>query len=310
MAQSSIEWTDSVWNPLTGCTKVGQGCKHCYAEVMARRLKAMGQAAYQDVVGERGWTGKVNLLDDKLSDPLKWKKPRRIFVNSMSDLFHEAVPSDFIRRVVETMMLAHWHTFQVLTKRYTRPMVELNQQDASRHIFIGFSICNQRDADMALEPLREVHMMGWRTWISNEPCLEPINWAGYEFIDWMVCGGESGRKARPMHPNWARRAEKFCRANHIPFLFKQWGEWLPVAGVYDDDGADRAFEYVDHWTCALESNGSIPQLNAPIGQDGSSFQYQPAPGSWWMAKVGKKNAGRNLDGVIYDAYPEVEDATI
>lgn len=303
MATTNIEWTDKVWNPLTGCTKIGQGCKHCYAEVMARRLQAMGLKAYQGVVNERGWTGKVNLLPEKIDEPLRWKKPARIFVNSMSDLFHESVPSDFIRRVVETMMAAHWHTFQVLTKRYKRPMFELNQQDASKHIFIGFSICNQRDADMALEPLRAVSQLGWRTWISNEPCLEPIKWDGYEFIDWMVTGGESGRDARPMHPDWARRAEKFCRVNGIPFLFKQWGEWMPVAELYSDDGSDLAFEYMNHWVAQMEPNGAIPVMSK-FDEEGYC-QYQPCPGSWFMAKVGKKAAGRMLDGMIYDAFPEV-----
>ena len=261
MSQSKIEWTERVWNPLTGCTLVGQGCVHCYAERMSKRLAAMGRPEYQGVVTEKGhWTGQINLLPEKLRDPLKWKKPSRIFVNSMSDLFHEKVPNVFIQEVVHTMQNANWHTFQVLTKRYDRPFHVLYPQDAEDHIWIGFSICNQDDADKARQYLRFVSDMGWRTFVSYEPALSEINWQGFEFIEWLICGGESGPGARPMHPAWARSARDFCRNNSIPFFFKQWGEFSPnnALAVFDSEE---------------------------------------------MIRVGKKHAGRTLDGVVWDEYP-------
>lgn len=223
-SNSRIEWTETTWNPLTGCTKVGQGCVHCYAERMARRLKAMGQPAYQDVVTDGGkWTNKVTLLLDKLDEPLTWKKPRRVFVNSMSDLFHKDVPNAFIQAVARVMSNANWHTYQVLTKRYDRPPTVLNAQDAADHIFIGYSVCAEEDAEKAREPLRTLAAMGWRTWVSYEPALERVNWRGWEFIDWLVVGGESGPGAREMRPEWVWAARDWAVANQVPFLFKQWG---------------------------------------------------------------------------------------
>ena len=275
MAKSKIEWTEKVWNPLTGCNKVGLGCKNCYAEIMSKRLKAMGRPEYQNAVDDGGhWTGQITLLEDRLADPLKWKKSARIFVNSMSDLFHEDVPSAFIQRVVGVMCFANQHTYQILTKRYARPATELNQQDASDHILIGFSVCNQDDANKALASVRAVHQLGWRTWVSYEPALEIVNWSGWEFLDWMVCGGESGSKARPMHPLWARSAREFCQGSHIPFLFKQWGEWGPQAQM------------------------SLPE----------KWTYKTKPiraGDDILVKAGRALTGRLLDGVEWNEYPKV-----
>lgn len=224
MATSKIEWTERVWNPLTGCTRIGQGCVNCYAERMSHRLAAMGRLEYLGITNDKGnWNGEIKLLFSRLDQPLHWKKPSRIFVNSMSDLFHKNVPNSFIHRVVTTMQNAPQHQFQVLTKRYDRPFLVLYPQDASDNILIGFSICNQSDADDARQYLRFVSEMGWRTWVSYEPALEQINWQGWEFIEWLVCGGESGPGARPMHPDWARSARDFCAASNIPFFFKQWG---------------------------------------------------------------------------------------
>lgn len=231
--KSRIEWTEATWNPLTGCTKIGQGCVNCYAERMARRLKAMGQPQYQEVVTDDGhWTNKIAVLPEALELPLKWKRPRRIFVNSMSDLFHKDVPPEFLNAVVQVMSRADWHTYQILTKRYDRPFLALNPQDAAPHILIGFSICTQADADKALPYVRMVAEQGWRTWISYEPALEAIDWRGWEFIHWLVAGGESGPGARAMRYDWAESALTFALINNIPFLFKQWGEWYPVHGVF------------------------------------------------------------------------------
>lgn len=269
MAKSNIEWTEQVWNPLTGCTRIGQGCKHCYAERMSKRLVAMGRQEYHGVVDDNGhWTGKINLVEERLNDPLKWKKPRRIFVNSMSDLFHKDVPQSFINQVVQVMQNANWHQYLILTKRYDRPFMALYPQDASSHIWIGFSICNQDDANKALPYLRMVDQMGWNTWISYEPALGAVDWSGFEFVKWMVCGGESGPDARILNPRWARTARDWCAKNDIPFFFKQWGEYRP----------------------AMSSEMKTARL-MHVGWDDT------------MRKVGKKHAGRILDGQLHDAYP-------
>jgi protein gp37 len=234
MAKTKIAWSEKVWNPLTGCSKIGQGCKNCYAEKMSCRLKAMGRPEYQNAVNEDGhWTGRITLLEDRLDDPIHWKKPSMIFVNSMSDLFHKDVPQSLINRVVLTMSNAPWHKFQVLTKRYDRLFMALFLQDAVPHIWIGFSICNQADADEAFQYLRWVADMGWTTWVSYEPALEKVDWSGFSFIDWMVCGGESGPGCRHFDWNWARNARDFCECYDIPFFMKQGGGVKPPRELSD-----------------------------------------------------------------------------
>lgn len=233
---SHIAWTNEVWNPLTGCDKVGQGCKNCYAEIMSRRLRAMGQTGYFDAVDDKGhWTGKITLLEDQLQKPYHWKKPRMVFVNSMSDLFHKNVPQEFINKVVRVMQNNPRHTFQVLTKRYDRPFLALYPQDASKNIYIGFSICNQDDADKARRYLRMV-ADDWKTFVSYEPALSNIDWTGYDFIDWMICGGESGTDRRPFELEWAYSARNFCKSHGIPFFMKQDGGLRPgERGQIPDD---------------------------------------------------------------------------
>ena len=282
MAKTKIAWTDRVWNPLTGCAKVGAGCVNCYAERMAKRLKAMGRPEYQDAVNDKGhWTGRITLAPERLNDPLKWKKPAYVFVNSMSDPFHEDVDSLFILRMIEIMQEANRHTFQILTKRYFRPACELNLQDASDHILIGFSISNQEDADKAWGGLYAVHKAGWRTWVSYEPALGPVDWSAWEFIDQLVCGGESGPRARMMHPDWARSARDWCQANNIPFFFKQWGEWAPL----------------DHLAWVT---------------DETRFRWRPVEtaGGVWMCQVGKGMAGHVLDGVEWYERAKVRDEQV
>jgi protein gp37 len=191
---------------------------------MSNRLQAMGRPEYQGTVNDKGhWTGEINLLYDRLDQPTHWKKPARIFVNSMSDLFHEKVPSLFIKNVFKAMSDADWHAFQVLTKRYNRPPDVLGDLKPQPNIWIGYSVCDQTDADNARVHLHELALMGWNTWVSYEPALEQINWTGYEFIEWLVCGGESGPEARLMQPEWARSVRDWSTLNHVPFYFKQWG---------------------------------------------------------------------------------------
>jgi protein gp37 len=211
--RSSIEWTESTWNPMTGCTKVSPGCKRCYAERMALRLQAMGQPNYAN-----GF--KLTVHKHMLELPLAWKKPQMIFVNSMSDLFHEDAPLEFIHRVSDVMRRASWHTFQVLTKRSQR-LLELDpEMDWSANVWMGVSVENQ-DYTFRLEHLRQTdaHIK----FLSLEPLLGPLPALDLRGIDWVIVGGESGPGARPMAEEWVIDIRDQCLAARVPFFFKQWG---------------------------------------------------------------------------------------
>jgi protein gp37 len=213
MATSKIEWTESTWNPLTGCTKVSPGCKHCYAERMARRLQAMGLEKYRN-----GF--KLTLHPEVLEDPLHWDKPQLIFVNSMSDLFHKDVPLDFIRQIFDIMNRAHWHTFQILTKRAER-LLELDPLIAwPSNVWMGVSVENF-DYIYRIHLLRQTHAAV--KFLSCEPLLGPLPNLPLEGINWVIVGGESGPKARPMDTDWVREIRDQCLAVRVPFFFKQWG---------------------------------------------------------------------------------------
>jgi protein gp37 len=213
MAKSSIEWTESTWNPLTGCTKVSDGCKHCYAERMARRLKAMGQANYAN-----GF--KLTLHPHSLEKPLLWKSPQMIFVNSMSDLFHWEVPVPFILQVFDVMRRTDWHTFQVLTKRAKRiPQLDA-QIDWPANVWMGVSVENE-SVKQRIDYLRETHAK--TKFLSLEPLLGPLPHLNLAGIDWVIVGGESGPKARPMDESWVRDIRDQCLEANVPFFFKQWG---------------------------------------------------------------------------------------
>lgn len=211
--RSAIEWTEVTWNPVTGCTKISPGCKFCYAERLARRLQAMGLEKYRG-----GFS--VAVHESTLGEPLKWRRPRLVFVNSMSDLFHESVPSSFIESVFEVMNRASRHSFQVLTKRPSR-VVELNRSLRwTPNIWLGTSIESERWlARLAL--LKET---GARTkFLSLEPLLGPLPRLSLEGIDWVIVGGESGPGARRMDADWVRAIRDDCTASEVPFFFKQWG---------------------------------------------------------------------------------------
>jgi protein gp37 len=213
MAQSSIEWTEYTWNPVTGCSKMSPGCKHCYAERMAGRLQAMGQPNYAS-----GF--KLALHEHMLDRPLKWKNPRLIFVCSMSDLFHEEVPVDFVKCVFATMRRASWHQFQVLTKRSHR-LLELNIQiEWPPNVWMGVSV-ECEDYEFRMDHLRETaaHIK----FVSFEPLLSPLPNLNLERIDWVIVGGESGPRARPMAEEWVIDIRDQCIAARVPFFFKQWG---------------------------------------------------------------------------------------
>ncbi len=216
--QSTIEWTDATWNPVRGCTKISAGCAHCYAETFAERWRGVAGHAY-----ERGFD--LRLVPEKLEEPLRWKRPRTIFVNSMSDLFHTDVPTGYIADVAGVMMRADWHVFQVLTKRAERQRNLLNNElsfaASARHIWWGVSVENRKHGLPRIEALREAHVAV--RFLSIEPLLEDLGVIDLRGIDWVIVGGESGHGARPMRPEWAEALRDQCLSVGVPFFFKQWG---------------------------------------------------------------------------------------
>jgi protein gp37 len=210
---SSIEWTKATWNPVTGCTKISPGCKNCYAERIAKRLFAMGQANYVN-----GF--KLTLHEHALKLPLKWKKAQTIFVNSMSDLFHRDVPEEFILKVFDVMNDAPWHTFQILTKRAERLAKVSNRLVWGKNIWMGVSVENA-DYKTRIDYLRKIKAQV--KFISFEPLIDEIDMVNLRGIDWVIVGGESGPKARRMSPEWVINLRNQCLAQKVPFFFKQWG---------------------------------------------------------------------------------------
>ena len=210
--RSSIEWTEATWNPVTGCTKVSPGCGHCYAEAFAERFRGVPGHPY-----ERGF--ELQLRPERLEQPLTWRQPRLVFVNSMSDLFHEDVPEDYIREVFKVMRKAHWHTFQILTKRSQR-LVELSPRLRwPKNVWMGVSVENQRWA-CRIDHLRKVPAKV--RFLSCEPLLGPLR-LDLHGIGWVIVGGESGPRARTMRPEWVRDIRRQCEQAGVAFFFKQWG---------------------------------------------------------------------------------------
>ena len=216
--RSKIEWTDATWNPVRGCTKVSPGCAHCYAERFAERFRGVPGHPF-----EQGFD--LRLVPQKLDDPLRWRTPRRVFVNSMSDLFHDEVPDDYIAEVVDVMLRADWHTYQVLTKRSTRMRDLLNTRlrfaAAKPHILWGVSVEDKRYGLPRIQHLRSAPAAV--RFLSIEPLLEDLGTFELAGIDWVIVGGESGVGARPMLREWVVSIRRQCRQYGIPFFFKQWG---------------------------------------------------------------------------------------
>lgn len=324
--KSKIEWTEATWNPVTGCTKISRGCKNCYAEREWPRLTKLVPAYAGREFSD------VRTHPERLDQPLHWKRPRRIFVNSMSDLFHEAVPIEFIDCVFSVMALSPQHTFQVLTKRPERMREYLTGLNLFNwplpNVWLGVSVEDQATANERI-PLLLSTPAAVR-WVSAEPLLGPVSLKqlGSEnpylidaiagvmrstapisldpsppeylpHLDWVVVGGESGQNARPMHPDWARDLRDQCTAAGVPFLFKQWGEWAPRSECYHTLTSGQAAADIDpgatKWPCVrltFKGNNGRDLANACDGDD------------CYMQKVGKKLAGRLLDGVQHDGYPE------
>lgn len=336
---SSIEWTDTTWNPIIGCTKVSPGCDHCYpiplARIREKNPNPKVAAAFAGVVHqtEHGldWTGRVNLLPERLGQPLKWRRPRRVFVNSLADLFHEQVPDDFIAQVFAVMALAKQHTFQVLTKRHGRMRSLLNsgyfvakvwgEVDKRApgvgaqavmmwpsmplpNVWLGVSVENQKWADLRIPAL--LGTPAAVRWISAEPLLGQIDvtaWLGPRcrasrtqsedpYLDWVVAGGESGPGARPAHPDWFRSLRDQCQQAGVPFLFKQRGAYTWQAG--------SGWREPDLWVNDVTSE-ALPERDLPSTPKGSW------KGIW---RVGKKRAGRELDGRTWDEFPDTTAAGV
>lgn len=314
---TSIEWATKSWSPIIGCDRVSSGCDHCYAintaHIRSHHPNPKIANAFAGTTERRDgridWTGKVNLLPERLIDPLKWRKPERVFVNSQSDLFHDQVPDDFIAEVFAVMACNYqWdrstHTFQLLTKRHAR-MRSLLSSDAFRrnvasvaagmtddghsdlvydnilfhhwplpNVHVGVSAENAQWAKIRGDALRETPAAV--RWISCEPLLGPIDDLDLTGIGWVVVGGESGREDRPMHVDWARSLRDQCATAGVAFLFKQWGETVPLGQMTDE--ARRRWD---------DKHGS---------------DAYPDESLW---RIGKKAAGRELDGHEWNGYPEV-----
>ena len=230
-SQSAIEWTDSTWNPVRGCTKISDGCKHCYAETFAERFRGVKGHPY-----EQGFD--LRLVPAKLAEPLRWRKPKMIFVNSMSDLFHENVPEEYIAAVAKVMVTANWHTYQVLTKRSGRLRELLNTSlrfaADQRHIWWGVSVENRKYGLPRIDDLRSAGAT--MRFLSIEPLLEDLGKFDLRGINWVIVGGESGPGARPMKKEWVVSTRDQCRRARVPFFFKQWGGVRKAAAGRKLDG--------------------------------------------------------------------------
>lgn len=245
--QSGIEWTEVTWNPVTGCSKISHGCKHCYADRLARRLRAAGVRKYRN-----GF--KTTVHDAALEEPLRWKKPRLVFVNSMSDLFHSAVPTGFIASVFEIMNQTPHHTFQVLTKRPHRVRQLGRKLHWSPNIWLGVSIESQRwlpRLDILKESGAQVKFL------SLEPLLGPLPKIKLQGVDWVIVGGESGPGARPMEASWVREIRDKCLKSEVPFFFKQWG------GVFKK----RTGRVLDGVTWDQMPDSHFPRSNSDAARD-------------------------------------------
>lgn len=213
MSKSKIEWTESTWNPVSGCTKISNGCENCYAERMAKRLQAMGTRGY-----ENGF--EVTLHPHSLEKPLKLKKPQMIFVNSMSDMFHKDIPDEYIMKIFDVMNRAHWHTFQVLTKRPERLAQMADKLNWTDNIWMGVTVESNDYVDR-VNYLRNLNIK--IKFLSVEPLIDSVGKMDYTGIDWVIVGGESGYGCREIKKEWVLEVKDKCEKNNIPFFFKQWG---------------------------------------------------------------------------------------
>lgn len=278
--KSSIEWTEATWNPTTGCDRTSPGCDHCYALTLARRLKAMGNPKYQlDGAPRTSGPGfALTLHEDQLDLPYRWARPRVVFVNSMSDLFHSSVPLSFIQSVFAVMADTPQHTYQVLTKRSKRLVQVADRLEWPSNVWMGVSV----ESDPYCFRVDHLRQVGSAVrFVSAEPLLGPLPSLDLTDIDWLIAGGESGKAARPMHPAWARGLRDSCGTAGTAFFFKQWGTWAPSA---------------PESPLSVTVEGELVNSGTLAGVPGA-----PAP----VRRSSKANAGRVLDGRTWDEMPNV-----
>lgn len=319
--KSGIEWTDATWNPVTGCTKVSPGCDHCYAETFSERFRGVRGHHF-----EQGFD--LTLRPERLIQPARWTKPRRIFVNSMSDLFHDDVPDYFIAQVFGIMACAPQHTFQVLTKRHGRmrsllrgdlydlvvneladengtlPSVPSKVRWPLPNVWLGVSVEDQKRADLRIPAL--IDTPAAVRWISAEPLLGAVDasrWLGQDAsgpgperaLDWVVVGGESGSGSRSMHPQWARDLRDQCIAAGVPYLYKQSGQYAPVA---DQPRSGDLWQALDGATAEWKHG------DGHIRVGGGDYLWPGSKTTLMRRARSKHDAGRTLDGRTWDEYPE------
>ena len=277
MITKNGEWWNYDWVVAPGCTKVSPECDNCWALAMAKRLQGMHKPGYTDLVDPRGlWTGKVSLMDGRLEDPLRLKKPRVIAVNLMGDLFHPNIPFGWQLATFKTMQKADWHTYMVLTKRAETAAMFLKNIDPMkmRHVFIGTTAGTQWSANTRWSSMMLINQLGWNTWVSSEPRLEAIDWHGWSFLKRMVTGGESGPYARPMYRPGRERNRDWCQAHEVAFWFKQWGEWAPAKAL-PEYNAKSAAQLLDKY---------------PTTTMAGEFVF----------RLGRRKTGRVLDGRTWE----------
>lgn len=339
---SSIEWTDATWNPITGCQVHSPGCRFCYAMKLAgTRLKNHPSRVGLTVDGKNGpvWTGEVRFNEIWLGQPLAWSRRRMIFVCAHADLFYEAVTDARIDSIFAVMALAPQHTFQVLTKRPERMLAYLAADDVldrighaqrrlaperlsayedvsldapwpKSNIWLGTSVEDQERADDRRAPMAEIARRGWTTWVSYEPALGSVEWTGWEFIRWLVSGGESdtdGKSARPSRPAWHRAARDFCAENGIAFNFKQWGCWIDIDQVAERIAASTAAG--EAW---ILRDGELWSPSRPLNFEDAAWlarflghEFEHQSDGTTLLRMKKADAGRLLDGRTHDGFPQV-----
>jgi protein gp37 len=289
---TKIEWSDETWNPTTGCDRVSAGCDNCYALTMAKRLKGMGSAKYQNDGDPRtsGPGFDLTLHPDTLNAPLAWKKPRKVFVNSMSDLFHARVPLDFVRQVFEVMASTPQHTYQVLTKRASRLPKIADRLEWPANVLIGTSVENAGELHR-VDDLRRVPAAA--RFLSCEPLIGPLDGLDLTGIDWVIVGGEKAARAKPMHPSWARQIRNQCVIAGVPFFFKQWGTWVHDP-IYDTSG---------RWHL-VDRDGEVGPV--PWSGWGRGRKSETWPGWVPMHRASKGFPDhKTLDGFEWREFPEV-----
>lgn len=313
-----IGWTDHTWNVVRGCSKNSKGCLNCYAEKMAARFCRPGQP-YEGLILDGRWSGEARFIPERLQDPLRWMRPRKVFVNSMSDLFHESLEFEDIAKVFEVMAKARQHSFQILTKRPARMRLFFDWLGQGGigwplpNVLLGVSVEDQAAAEERIPILAQIPAL--IRWASIEPLIGPVDLGRRvglttlaRLLDWVVVGGESKTGARPMHPEWVRALRNTCLEEGVPFFLKSWGEWGARSfDIATGDPVFRMFSSHTHWankastwvnggTC-LDMEGRVLE----IGRDFAGASYPVAV----LHRVGPSRSGRQLDGQVHEAFPEL-----